>query len=367
MFNSMTVRNFRGLKDISIRPLERVNLIGGRNDTGKTALLEALYLHCNPTDPAAVNALYELRGVTSPKLSEVGEWVFFNADPRGDAEIRTEADDAWSVSRLLLLHSAAAVGKAELAAMRKEVLSAFRPDYLEDRKPWIFMTFKDSHGSQAAAVGAEVRGGGGGGLAITRELPGKTTPCLILSARGSVIWSEMERNAVAENHLFSELELLGRQDEVRFPLRLLEPRLNDLSLLQFNDKTVLHAQLEGLQKRIPMNLMGDGVRRLLLIVLMIANAKGGAVLVDEIDNGLHYSVLRAIWRAIGEAARRMDVQVFATTHSWECIRTAHEAFVDGQRYDLRVHRLDRTNGTVSATTYDRQTLEASLTMGLEVR
>ena len=91
------------------------------------------------------------------------------------------------------------------------------------------------------------------------------------------------------------------------------------------------------------------------------------MLVDEIESGLHHSVLTKVWRAIGEAARRSDTQIFATTHSWECIRAAHEAFLESGTYDFRLHRLDRVNDNIKAVTYNEKTLDTSVEMNLEVR
>jgi AAA15 family ATPase/GTPase len=107
--------------------------------------------------------------------------------------------------------------------------------------------------------------------------------------------------------------------------------------------------------------------RLASLVLAIGNAPKGVVLVDEIENGLHHSILPKVWRAIGEVARQFNTQVFATTHSLECIMAAHRAFSESERYDFRLHRLERINETIRAVTYDQETLEAAIETGLEVR
>jgi len=62
-----------------------------------------------------------------------------------------------------------------------------------------------------------------------------------------------------------------------------------------------------------------------------------------------------------------NVQVFATTHSLECIMAAHRAFSGGNTYDFRLHRLEDVDGKIRAVTYDRESLEAAIDMGLEVR
>jgi AAA15 family ATPase/GTPase len=123
----------------------------------------------------------------------------------------------------------------------------------------------------------------------------------------------------------------------------------------------------GIGRLVPVPLMGEGMGRLLTILLAIAEAKGGLVMVDEIDTGFHYSILRDVWLAIARAARENDVQILATTHSWECVTAAHESFAASETYDLRIHRLDRIDESVTSVTYDRETAEVAVASGLEMR
>ena len=109
------------------------------------------------------------------------------------------------------------------------------------------------------------------------------------------------------------------------------------------------------------------MRRLLSIVLAIATAPGGRVLIDEIENGLHHSVLVKVWEAIADAAVRADAQIFATTHSYECIQAAHKAFAEKRPADLRLFRLDRVDAEIRVAAYNETTLETSIDMSLEVR
>jgi hypothetical protein len=166
---------------------------------------------------------------------------------------------------------------------------------------------------------------------------------------------------------FGELEKSKRLNEVISSLQIIEPRLRRLSLVPFTRGTEIHGDIEGISRLVPLPLIGEGMRRLLSIVLAIANVPGGIVLVDEIENGLHYSVLSNVWKAVADAARRNDVQIFAATHSWECLRAAHETFSQDERYDFRYYRLDRNDEAVTCVPYDRELIEASLTMGMEVR
>ena len=76
-----------------------------------------------------------------------------------------------------------------------------------------------------------------------------------------------------------------------------------------------------------------------------------------------------VWKAIASAAKEYNTQVFATTHSWECVLSAHEAFESSETYDsdFRLHRLDRLNDDIKVVTYSKRSLSAAIKAGLEVR
>lgn len=96
--------------------------------------------------------------------------------------------------------------------------------------------------------------------------------------------------------------------------------------------------------------------------------RGGIILIDEIENGLHYCVIADVWKVLADAARRLNVQIFATTHSGEMIHAAHEAFKESTHYDFRYHRLDRhKDGANTATPYNEEPMETSFELDLEVQ
>jgi len=107
--------------------------------------------------------------------------------------------------------------------------------------------------------------------------------------------------------------------------------------------------------------------RLLSLALGVASAEGGVLLVDEIDNGLHHASMARIWEGVGAFARQCQTQLFCTTHSFECIQSAHAAFEESGQYDFRLHRLERVGDEIHAVSYDRESLAAAIESGLEVR
>jgi len=165
---------------------------------------------------------------------------------------------------------------------------------------------------------------------------------------------------------FSNLAVDNEEDKIVQILRIIEPRLKGLTVQHRGGSPVIHGDI-GTKRRMPLPLMGDGMGRLLGIALAIPEAQGGLLLVDEIENGLHHTVMSKVWQAIAELAREYTVQIVATTHSEECIRAAHQAFATSEQYDFALHRLERVKGTIRAVTFDRETLEAATELGLEVR
>ena len=158
---------------------------------------------------------------------------------------------------------------------------------------------------------------------------------------------------------------MGREDEVTAALKYIEPRLNDLVVLATAGSTSIAGDI-GLGRRIPISQMGQGVGRLLSIVCSIIDNEGGGLLVDEIENGLHYGVLRHVWEVVLRSAERYDVQIFATTHSLEAIEAAVEA-TEGHEGSLAFYRLDRVGSDIKVVEGNDSRLRSAVKVGYEIR
>lgn len=117
--------------------------------------------------------------------------------------------------------------------------------------------------------------------------------------------------------------------------------------------------VKGTNKPVPLKLMGEGINRFCNIAMNMTSDVD-YLFIDEIENGIHHSVQKDVWKAIGKVAREQDIQVFATTHSLEMIRAAYEAFKDENDIDFRYHRLDRDRdtGDIEAVTYNEFGMDA---------
>ena len=123
----------------------------------------------------------------------------------------------------------------------------------------------------------------------------------------------------------------------------------------------------GLSRKIPVAYMGDGISRLLTIILYMANLPNGVVLIDEIENGLHHKVIPKVWEAIGRAAREFNCQVIATTHSFELLEDALTGLGENYRDDFAFIRLDRRDDCVRPVRLDYEMLETAFEYHMEIR
>ena len=166
---------------------------------------------------------------------------------------------------------------------------------------------------------------------------------------------------------FGKLQLLGNDEEVLRFIRPLEPRLQRLVAITIRNTPIIHAYVHGMHRPIPVQLLGEGFNRMLTLALSMNEARGGLLLVDEIENGLHHSVQQEVFSVLLDLARLFDVQVFATTHSDECIRAAHRALSGKGHQDFTYYRLDRTNGEVRVVSFDGEMLETAIAHGMNIR
>ncbi|NIA03554.1 MAG: AAA family ATPase [Nitrospirae bacterium] len=151
-------------------------------------------------------------------------------------------------------------------------------------------------------------------------------------------------------------------------MRQIEPSLKNLSL---GADGIIYCDI-GLDRLIPVNAMGGGMRKILSIILAISDTKNGIVFIDEIENGLYHSSQEILWDAIFKAAKEFNVQIFATTHSIECVKAFSSTYSNLEKNNdgMRLYRVERKNNDpneVNVVSYNHDILEASLDSDWEVR
>lgn len=356
MYRSFTIRNFRCFDELTLSDLARVNLIAGKNNVGKTALLEALFLHCGAYNPELAIRVNAFRGIESVQVelfpSAETPWrsLFRDFDAKGTIEL--EGWDHKGTRRTLRIRTTSE--PVEFEARQRKTLQAIQETTSGSQFGHAIRFESVENGTQITRKMVVGRTG-----IVMDELPAPPFPAFLHGAGVRIPLKE-------QAHLFGKLEVQDKQQIVVEALKIIEPRLKRVSVVVLGDEPVLHGDV-GTGRLMPLPLMGEGMVRVANMVIQVGNAPGGVVLIDEFENGIHHSVLKKVWAAVAHAAREFDTQIFATTHSWECIVAAHEAFSEKGEYDFRLHRLERANEHIRVVTYDRKTLQAAIETGLEVR
>ncbi len=359
MYRTFEIKNFRCFDHLKLDDLKRVNLIGGKNNVGKTALLEALYLYSRAFNPEYVLDLETSRRLRldfQRPLITIWDWIFNLASSTKVLEFNGDDTElGHRLYRLRVVHEQEELSKISLKVSGDRSTNGWTLS--SERLPSLALDYSQENNPQKGTIYLTFDILGRGSLQPAPPPP----PCPV-----SYVLSQGRPSAEENAARFTRLVVSGKQDLLLQSLGILEPRLRNLSLLIFSGEGLIHGEI-GIGRPIPLNYMGEGVNRLANFIMAISDNGGGVVLIDEIENGLHYSVLKDVWKAIGKAAREFNTQVFATTHSWECIIAAHRAFSETE-YDFRYHRLDRTKeGTIRVVTYDEESLEAAKESDFEVR
>ena len=169
----------------------------------------------------------------------------------------------------------------------------------------------------------------------------------------------------------------GDEQSIVNALRILNPGLKSIAFLLFDHNAVraFASTIPGIvvgvdgfnNQRIPLGSLGDGSKRLLAIALAISAAKNGSLFIDEVDVGLHYSSMAKLWGLIIDAALANHVQVFASTHSLDCLRGLDRAIAENaeRRKSVSLHAV--MAGASSTTTYTGNEVAVAVRQGIEVR
>ncbi|HZU66638.1 MAG TPA: ATP-binding protein [Ktedonobacteraceae bacterium] len=169
--------------------------------------------------------------------------------------------------------------------------------------------------------------------------------------------------------LWDDIALTDMEKEVIAALRLIAPGTAGLNFVgnaaSVAERTPI-VKIASIAEPIPLRSMGDGMQRMLGVALALVNARDGLLLIDEIENGIHYAVQPDLWNSIFYLADQLNVQVLATTHSWDCLEGFKEATQRKKREGLLI-RLENRKGRLVATILDEQRLNVITRERIEVR
>lgn len=367
---TLSIEGFRGIGSLSISRLGRVTLFSGENGVGKTTLLDAVRVYAARGRSTVLSQLLWAH-------DEITEYT----DEDGDQVLGPD----WSAlfyGRHASLGTSIAIGPdVEEDRLRIETLSdlpiqADLFDEVSDNDVLILKILLKhwTHYLQFSWLGSnrlakrrsssrhpEFESSLPSAILCESLGPGLPTDSVIARFWDEVALTDDEYRAVdALNLVFhDQVERVamigfGRNDESRTSLHSSRRR-----------RAVIRLKGEG--RPVPLKSLGDGAVRLFCVALALANCRDGFLLIDEVENGIHYSVQSDFWKMVLQSAQENNVQVLATTHSWDCVAGFAKAAAENEEVDGVHVRLEKYGERMRAVEYSEEDLVVAAEQGIEVR
>jgi hypothetical protein len=329
VLQELEIKGFKGFFSMRTKSFSQVNLITGANNVGKTALLEALALFLK--HGLVDETILRLREI-QPNDDSLKEWTRW---------VMGDGND-WLTLR-----------------------GQFSDRHDSDR-----LGFHRDHNVELAEAELARRIGPADSFSKILILPGLFGRSRYYEKQAAPV-STVSCWPAESATLLKQFEtlLLSPQAEQRIEswLRRLDPRINGLRSLEISgSRRQLYVDI-GAANRIPLAQFGQGVQRLIQIVTAAQECAGGFLLIDEIESGIHHSFLRSLWETIFDIAFQSKIQIFLTTHSYECLQSAAMVANELEGQQLAIHRLERRGQDIVCVSAGEETLVAAIESGFEVR
>ena len=368
---TIEIERFRTFRTLRIENLGRVNLITGRNNTGKSSVLEALRILASDASPSIIYNILRYRE------EDVGE-----------------AEDGRPVDiEALFQMSTLFKGFPQLSETPEPIVistnGGSRPMKLTLNVGW-FSEERDTNGNRRiVSQQIDLFGEGEGLPGLLIEAPGgrriiplehfrrypvrnrllrsepgdePRMPCIFVSPYGG------ERTATL-GVLWDRIALSDREKDIVEALRIIDPQISAVSMVggegPRKPRTAI-VRADNIARPVPLRSFGDGLNRLFCIALSLVNAKDGLLLIDEFENGMHHTAQLDAWRAVFRLAWKLDIQVFATSHSWDTVKAFQVAAAETPEQGVLV-RLSKKGADIVPTVFREDELAVATRDGIEVR
>jgi hypothetical protein len=366
---ALEIRGYRGIRELKIERLGRANLIVGKNNVGKTSILEALRLYAQPGSLDVLFDILEARDEYVKRLQDRPpvqlpiEQLFNHRGAPYHSFPRPFVANLHKTLDSVLLSVESFDASSEEDKELQWMIQGFGLSALEParRRTLVFMVGVDRlrYPIGNAAALASLRhqtASQGDRFEIHRK------PCYFIGSNG------LSPTQVAD--LWDQIVLTPAEDDVIDALGLIAPREISRIVIKYVEDAiqprVAFAKLISEPNPVPLRSFGDGVNRMFGIASAMSVCKGGLLLIDEIENGIHYRVQAEIWRFLFTLATRLNVQIFATTHSWDMVKAFQIASRESEEEGVLI-RLAQKDGQTLVAEFDEGELETAVDGQIEVR
>lgn len=324
MFRELTIDGFRGFDHFKLHDLGKVNLLVGTNNCGKTSVLEAIHLLSAAGDYTAFWAGASRRGEkvsdagsARPYSTEMEIRHFFHGHEITDgSHFQISAKGTSSHFKL----NAAVVSRDQQQELPFEQESPDADDARAFNSRRLALELVWSNGQdEKMSLPISARGGVSSDSLrrAARSQAVESMPVNFITTAGM-----LAEDVIA---MYEDILLTEEEERVLEALRTIEPAIERLAprgserrRQSFVERGGIVVKLRDVKTPIPIGSMGDGIWRILGLALALVSSRNGVLLIDEIDTGLHFTVMEKMWHLVKRASMRFGVQVFATTHSRDC-------------------------------------------------
>ena len=362
---TLKLENYRGFEEYELRKLAKVNLLVGPNNCGKTSVLEAVQLLVSGGDP---NVLIS----TSRRRREFGNGTGSASSKRRVYPVRHHFHGhAFGLGTSLAISS-----DSNGERVRMQIVVPEAKEHLA-----LFESYGDGDPGFALKISGSVIGSGIHFPVTEDGLVdwGSRAAWLVSRSMSPRAFSPTQFVTAESLHaremagIWNEVELQGRELEVVETMRILHEDLDSIRFLAgdgMGHAGTSPAIVLGFQAgtpRLPIGSFGDGTRRLLALSLSLVRAAGGYLLVDEIDTGLHWSIVEDMWKLVIETALNSSIQVFATTHSLDCVLGLASLLNACPRFRdaVAIQKIER--GIDRSVDFDGEAIVTGVDLGVELR
>lgn len=355
MLEYLAFQGFKGFQAISLEDLRQITLISGRNNVGKSSVLEGIFLLIDHLAPDSFAKISAFRG-NSRFVNATSLWepLFFGMDTSHPLCINVVYDGI----------------KENLCYCRDDNYTPSDPNAQSDlinqfitaaRTAYTLRFSFEKNGYKEDGHFALSQAG------VMRSIKTSNLNDLIENMpHAQYINSMLASTDMSVVDWFGKMELADKKEQVIDALKIIEPSLTTVLTLSANGVTQLYGKVN--KQMMPLKIMGDGINRLLYILLAMIGNPNSIILLDEIETGFHYSFLEKLWEVISKTAKDCNCQVIATTHSYECITGALSGVEAADAKDsFCYYRLDKQESKTYAHRFSFDLLSDAVMSDLEVR
>lgn len=381
VLSDIQIKNYKNLANLRIDGLKRINLIVGSNNAGKSNLLEALWLY------SSYISHERMRDILLARKENVE--FFENNGYFQEIELISSFAPFFpqrSIERMTN-ETYIEMGSSDKGFVRLALMNAvFRHDRdiarLTRLTPYGNITSNQRLSKNSIPVlvslprednstGTKVqRGKFENVLHMTRFEDNRIE---IQSAISEYLFKCKYLNCKKlstkdTEKIWARISMTEAESYILKALQIADGRIKRFNFVKVNNTTTIPmVLLDGNETKMPISEMGDGMTHILNIIISLLDCKNGVLLLDEAESGLHYSTQQELWRLIFELADKYNVQVFATTHSNDCVKSFAE-ISEQYNNDSLMFRLEKRDNNVVPVYYpDMQTILYSLRRGIEGR